>query len=180
MNFKLFKNLPPESKLWVFAADQSFSREQNETIYKNLTGFVNEWSTHGVKNDTEFYILYNRIVLIAASNADCGGASGCSIDSLNNFMKKLGNDLNLNFFNRMQILYLDTEKHTGLETLSEHVYSDIISTDLQALTEKFANKEIDENTKVINLAVSTVSGFYNDFVQPVKKTWIAKHLLTEA
>jgi hypothetical protein len=179
MNFKLFKNLLPESKVWIFAADKAFSREENEIIYTSTNTFLSEWNSHGTKNDAEFYILYNRILVVSAANADCGNASGCSIDTLNNYIKELGENLHINFFNRLQILYVATENHTGLETNSEHVYSSLNALQLSELKNAFLNKEIDENTKIINTAVSTVETFYSSFIQPIKQSWLANHILEE-
>jgi hypothetical protein len=50
-------------------------------------------------------VLLNRFVIIAADE-DRLAASGCSIDSSVRFIKQLGQEFNLDFFNRLMVYVL--------------------------------------------------------------------------
>jgi hypothetical protein len=51
---------------------------------------------------------------VLCANEDFVSASGCSIDSSVHFVKSLGNELHVDFFNRMNVLIFEGENQTKL------------------------------------------------------------------
>ena len=105
-------NLPATSKIWLYAADRSFGQEEREAIQQKLDGFTNTWSSHEMPMQAMTTVLYHRIVVIALNEA-FNAVSGCGIDKSVSLIKELGEAMNCNFFNRMQVLVLENEELTA-------------------------------------------------------------------
>jgi hypothetical protein len=53
--------------------------------------------------------LYNQLIVLSVDDSSLG-ASGCSIDSSVKFIKELGTELKVDFFNRMYVLISNGEE----------------------------------------------------------------------
>jgi hypothetical protein len=97
-----FPNFSNAARVWVYQADRPFEEEEILGIQNALTAFVDDWSAHGAKLKAEGLVLSKyHIALAVEGNV---AASGCSIDASVRFVKKLGEKLCLDFFNRLKLL----------------------------------------------------------------------------
>jgi hypothetical protein len=66
---------------------------------KFLNEQISSWAAHGAPLAGAFEIFYNRFVIVAVDET-YNGTSGCSIDASTGWLKKLGMELDINFFDR--------------------------------------------------------------------------------
>jgi hypothetical protein len=92
------------SRVWVYQADRFLTVEEEGNIASKLVDFLNGWASHGASLDSAFEIKYSRFVVVAVDEAKAL-ASGCGIDKLVHFFQEIGRELNIDFFNRMQVVY---------------------------------------------------------------------------
>lgn len=102
-SYNLFESLGNASKVWLYLAERRLSDEEVRFTLENLSGFNVTWSAHGKKLNSNATVLFNHIIVLAVDET-FELASGCSIDSSVHVIKKIGSALNVDFFNRMNVL----------------------------------------------------------------------------
>ena len=88
-----FKSLNKNSRVWVFQSVTLIDDYIVETIKEKLILFLSKWKSHQNNVKSSFEIISNTFIIIAADDNNL--VSGCSIDSLVNFVKELENSHNL-------------------------------------------------------------------------------------
>jgi hypothetical protein len=102
----LFPELPPNARVWIYCSHRVLSEDDTEKMAFKLSTFITNWASHGSAMKADATILMNRFLVIAADE-DRLAASGCSIDSTVRFIKELGQDFNVDFFDRLKV-YVST------------------------------------------------------------------------
>lgn len=132
-NFKhLFPDLTPDSRIWIYTSDRVLTEEESKRIKDQLALFVQKWSTHGSTMKACSDVLLERFIVIAADENHLA-ASGCSIDSSVRFIKDIGQEFKINFFDRMKV-YAMTSKgivqvpYHSLKELSGLYFDPLIQT----------------------------------------------------
>lgn len=97
------QELPDHSKVWLYQADRPFSTTEKEWMKEVLPKFIGEWAAHGTKLAAAGEIVGDYHIVLAVDET-AYGASGCSIDTSVRFIKGLGDELEINFFNRLNML----------------------------------------------------------------------------
>ncbi len=121
-NFKdLFPELPSDARVWIYCSDRVLDVEESKTITDKLASFIHRWSTHGSAMKASSGILLDRFIVIAADEQRLA-ASGCSIDSSVRFIKELGAQFNINFFDRLKVYVLTSD---GIIRAPYHSISEI-------------------------------------------------------
>lgn len=92
-----------DARLWVFVGDRKMSATEITWLNESLTRFVSSWQTHGKALDAVGFVLHDAAIAIVA-NEHAVKASGCSMDKINHFVKEAGSQLNIDFFQRMNVL----------------------------------------------------------------------------
>jgi hypothetical protein len=97
-----FPKFSSEAKIWIYQANKALDKSMQLEIGQKLKSFVEEWAAHGTKLQADAEVVDEyRIVLCTDGSIE---ASGCSIDSSVRFVKGLGQNYNIDFFNRLQVL----------------------------------------------------------------------------
>jgi hypothetical protein len=156
-----FEQLPPHARVWIYQADRAFSTDEEKIISSTLTNFCLQWAAHGNPLRTSFQIQYHRFVILAVDESSAG-ASGCSIDGSVRVLKELGDQLNINFFDRTQIAFLiDGEIKTHL---------------LSELNSLFESAKLAASTLTFNNLVPTKEEWEANWKSTVEKSWLIKYL----
>lgn len=100
--------MPDSSRVWVYQGDRFLSQDEEVVISTKLMEFLNSWASHGAQLDSAFEVKYSRFVVVAVDE-EKALASGCGIDKLVHFFQDAGKALNVDFFNRMQVVYRDKD-----------------------------------------------------------------------
>lgn len=132
----LFPNLPGSSRVWVYQSQTKMSLEVQEAIQAKLAVFVQGWAAHGNELFGAAEIIDDYFIVLAVDESKVP-ASGCSIDTSVHFIRQIGQDFQLDFFNRMNILIIenDTPKIIHFNDISNYSDSIVYNPLVQSLGE---------------------------------------------
>ena len=100
------ESLAPESRVWIYGAERALNREETKLVRDRAREFVANWESHARDLTAGADVLHNRFLVLAVDETQAE-ASGCSIDGSVNFVKALGAEIGVDFFNRMRFSYRD-------------------------------------------------------------------------
>jgi hypothetical protein len=106
---QLFPNLPEHSRVWLYLADRKLDATEENFLNEKLTEFLGTWAAHNKKLICNGTLLFSQYLVLAV-NEDIESASGCSIDSSVRFVKSLGHELKIDFFNRLKVLVIENNE----------------------------------------------------------------------
>jgi len=153
---KNLNDLPDHSRVWIYQANQKLSKEQIAHINSSALAFLDSWAAHGADLDAALEVVYDQFVVLSVDE-NVASATGCSIDKSVHFFQKLGNELNVDFFNRLLVAF-KAEDSIKLLPMSE--FEDLLKAD--KLTEK---------TLVFNNLVTTLGEYRTNWEVEVKDSW---------
>lgn len=156
-----FSKFPPESKLWVYAANRALSSQEVLLIQSSLDDFIKTWTAHEMPMNAVARVLYNQLIVIALDETQFA-VSGCGIDKSVKLMKDLGAQHGIDFFDRMLVL---VKSGDGLETFHK-----------QSLQMALDQGLFDENTMVFNPVASNLGDFLNKAFVKLSEFWMAPQL----
>lgn len=160
--FTEYKNLPNNSRVWIYQSDREFTSQEVEFISEKAIEFINNWTRHGDDLKGSFTIKYNQFLVLAVDES-FNNVSGCSIDSSVRFVQQLQNELQLDLMNKMNVTFKDNE-NINLVKLSDF--------------QKFAkDKKVTSETIVFNNMVNTKEDFENNWEIPAKESWHKRFLV---
>ena len=106
---QLFPNLPVHSRVWLYLSDRKLDSKEENFLNEKLTEFLGTWAAYNKKLVCDGTLLFSQYLVLAV-NEDIESASGCSIDSSVRFVKNLGQELNVDFFNRLKVLVIENNE----------------------------------------------------------------------
>ncbi len=160
--FTEYKNLPNNSRVWIYQSDREFTNNEVELISAKAEEFINSWTRHGDNLKGSFTIKYKQFLVLAVDES-FNNVSGCSIDSSVRFVQQLESELQLDLMNKMNITFKDDE-HINLVKLSDF--------------QRFAKEQkITQETIVFNNMVNTKEDFENNWEVPAKQSWHKRFLI---
>ena len=151
-----FNEICDSSRIWIFQSDLKIENNKIELIKNELEKFLIQWSSHGKELQCSYEIKYNLFIIIAVDSS-VNNATGCSVDSLTNFILKIQEDNNINFFNRLSIAY-NIENEIKLDNLSN-------------IKDMIKDKKFSQETIVYNNLVKTKKEYINGWKVPALKSW---------
>ena len=150
-------NLAPNSRVWIYQANKFLSAEEQEKISTEMKLFVQGWASHG----NELYgdcTVESDLFLMVGADEFKSPTSGCSLDALTRKVKALGDELSIDFFNRLNIAYEDASTKIHLVSLEE--FKNLMRSD-----------DITEQTIVYNNLIETVAELDENWRTKVKNSW---------
>lgn len=154
-----FENMPNHSRVWVYQTDRKLSDKESEIIQTTLNEQISQWAAHGAPLAGACKIMYNRFIIIAADEQQ-NATSGCSIDASTNWLKSIGAELNINFFDRSIAYLSDNEVHAIA---------------IAQIKEAITNGLINADTIIFNNLVNTLIDFKNHWKVPALESWLKKY-----
>jgi hypothetical protein len=160
--FTEYKNLPHNSRVWIYQADREFTDTEMDFIALKAEDFINQWTRHGDDLKGSFTFKYKQFLVLAVDES-FNNVSGCSIDSSVRFVQALEKELNLDLMNKMNITFKDNDR-INLVKLSDF--------------QRFAKEQkVTSDTIVFNNMVNTKEAFENNWEIPVKESWHKRFLV---
>ena len=98
-----FENLHSESKVWIYSSDRELTPNEVDFLQNEANTFVNDWAAHGSGLKANALVYKGRFLILAVDESEVN-ASGCSIDTSVKFIKAVGSELKVDFFNRMNLV----------------------------------------------------------------------------
>ena len=106
-----FNTTADQSRIWIYAAEQKLTNNQENYILKSISNHLNNWEAHKVPLLAGVTILENHFIIIALDETK-NGASGCSIDTLQNKIQEIEKELSVSLLNRLNVFCrIDDEIH---------------------------------------------------------------------
>lgn len=97
-----FNTTSEQSRIWIYAAEQKLTNKQEVYILKSISKHLQDWKAHKVPLTAGVTILENHFVVVALDESK-NGASGCSIDTLQNKIQDLEKELSVSLMNRLNV-----------------------------------------------------------------------------
>jgi hypothetical protein len=152
-------SFPENARVWIYAGDKQVPEEITGDIYNKILAFTKEWSSHQQALKATGGLLHNYFVVFVVDDG-YNKPGGCSIDSSVRFIRNLGTELNIDFFNRNIFYYLQDEKVKAIRREDLH----------QAIEDK----QINDNTLFFDNLVQTKSQFQKEWLKEFKDSWQKK------
>jgi hypothetical protein len=154
-----FDDLPDSARIWVYGADRDLNDDEEQKLLGAVDEFLSRWAAHGVP-------LYNarrwdeaRFLTIGVDSTK-EGASGCSIDGLYRALKALEPSLGAHIVTSGLVYYRGRDGNVHSVTRDE--FSDLA-----------ARGEIDGNSEVYDLSVTSLNEWRSRFKSRAKDSWHA-------
>ncbi len=147
-----FPQLASDSRVWVYQSNRPFSENEKVQLTEAFKVFVDSWAAHGSKLVADATIIGDYFVVLAVDEKTAM-ASGCSIDSSVKFIKTIGQQFNIDFFNRLKLV-VQKENETKMIAFS----------DLGQY----------EDWKIYNTLVNTLDLLNSSFLIPVSESELFK------
>ena len=151
-----FDKISDESRIWIFQSNRLISNSDIESLQNKIESFLISWTSHGNKLIVSSKIEYNLFIIIALDQSQ-SSASGCSIDKLVSFIKKLEDQFSISLLDRLAISYKDNNKISVVR--------------LDDFKRKILEKKIDNSTIVFNNLINLKSDLANNWEVPLSKSW---------
>lgn len=152
-----FEQMPPNARLWVYAANRKLNSTEQELITAKGVDFVMGWTAHQQQLKAAFTILHD-IFLVIAVDENHNEVSGCGIDKSVHFMQEIDREYNINLFNRIQIELL--------------VNDDVMLTNKQKLAVMLQEGAVNEQTIMFNKTVTNKDSFDTHFQLTLSQSWV--------
>jgi hypothetical protein len=112
-----FTQLASDSRVWVYQSNRPFSENEKGQLTEAFKVFIDSWAAHGSKLVADATIIGDYFVVLAVDEKTAM-ASGCSIDSSVKFIKTIGQQFNIDFFNRLKLV-VQKENETKMIAFSD-------------------------------------------------------------
>ena len=148
--------LPASSRVWIYQADRPLTDTELDKCVEVFDAFMSQWNTHGTQLAAGYQICYERFIILAV-NETHQYASGCSIDSSVKQLRALGNEFGTDFFNRLVIVYRNTNGLTQLP--------------MADFEQQLKSGELSEETIVFNNLIQTKQELNENWETTVSNSW---------
>ena len=157
-----FASLPDSARVWVYGADKPLSSDATNHLLEKTDRFLKGWKAHGVDLHSSRDWSDGRFLTIAVDQ-EREGASGCSIDVLFRALKGLEKQLGANLVTSGLVYFRGRDGEIKAVTREE--FTDLAS-----------KGEIDGQTEVFDLSVTTLGEWRGRFRSKVEDSWHASLL----
>jgi hypothetical protein len=96
------ENLAPQDQIWVYQADRKISPDEEAFFLKEMGLFFEEWQSHGEQLLGTAQV-FDEVNLIVGVKQPQGKLCGGSADSLFRYVKSMGKNKGIDFFNRLKV-----------------------------------------------------------------------------
>ena len=157
-----FNKMPDYARVWVYQANKKLPDLEVRKIQQILEDQINNWAAHGADLAGSVQVLHNRFVIVAVDELQ-NQVSGCSIDASTRWLKDIGVEMNIDFFDRSVVFLQNNELQTvEINKIKSLVIDDILTPD----------------TLIFNNLVSNIKEFKNNWNIKASDSWMKRHFHT--
>lgn len=165
-----YKHLLPEefaaeSRVWVYQSSRLFMLSEALDIEDLINKFTAEWRSHGAEVSAYGNLLFGQFLILMADERQ-SQVSGCSTDSSVRFVKDLGERFKVDFFNRTNLAFVVKDRIQMLP-MNQVQYA-------------IDNGFITPDTLYFNNLVQTKGELENNWIIPVKDSWLRNRIAVRA
>jgi len=151
-----FKELPNESRIWIYQSNRPFTEEEVMQLNEEVAQFLKQWTAHGANLNAGFEIKYKRFIIIGLDQSQ-QGATGCSIDASVHFIQELEKKYEVDLLDKMNVSFKQGEFIA---------YKPLI--DFKKIVK---NRSVSPKTIVFNNLVNTKDEYLNEWEIPLEESW---------
>ena len=155
-----FEQFHPNSRIWVYQADRELTASEIHDAEKKIQQFASQWQVHGAAANAMGELLFGRFVMFAVDENT--PASGCSIDGSVQFVKQLGNEFQVDFFNRLLICFVHPQSNK-IESLPMAEFKKQVKTG-----------EITKSVILFDNTITTLKQLDGEWMIPASESWLFK------
>jgi len=156
-----FNVLPESSRVWIYQASRSFTKEELKELGQELDAFIEDWTAHGSDLQAGYEIRYNRFIVLALDQS-LTAASGCSIDASVHFILQLEKKYNVELLDKMNVSYKQGE-FVAYKALN----------DFKKMAKQ---KAVSMNTIVFNNLVTNKGEYLEHWEVPASESWHSRFM----
>lgn len=161
-----YKELLPEdfsdhSRVWIYQSNRLFSLSEALQIEQHLENFLANWKAHGVPVKGFATLFLGQFIILMADETDVH-VSGCSTDSSVHFIKEIERLYQVQLFDRQLLGFVIKDKIQVLP--------------LNQIDYALKNRFINGDTLYFNNTVLTKKEMSDNWLIPVKQSWLSKKL----
>ena len=157
----LDESFSPDSRVWIYQSSRLFTINEALAIEDLLNDFTAKWLSHGEPVKGAGYLFFGQFIILMADEK-ATGVSGCSTDSSVRLIKDIEQRFGVNMFDRVTLAFAVKDK-VQLLPLSQLQYA-------------FDNRFIDSHTLYFNNLVQTKAELENNWLVPIKDSWLSKKI----
>jgi len=151
-----FNTLPEDARIWIYQSSRIFTEQEIKILEREVADFIDVWTRHGDAIKGGFSILYKQFLVLAIDESHAT-ASGCSIDSSVNFIKKTEERFSVDMLNKLNLSY--------------KVGEEIFILNLADFQKAVETNKITSQTIVFNNMVQTKADLLDKWEVPANKSW---------
>jgi len=152
----------PDSKVWIYQSNRLFTINEALEIEDMSKAFTSSWLSHGSTVKGAGYLFFGQFIILMADEK-ATGVSGCSTDSSVRLIKEIEQRFGVNMFDRTTLAFIVKDK-VQLLPLSQLQYA-------------FDNGFINSHTLYFNNLVQTKDELENNWIIPIKDSWLSKKIV---
>ena len=145
-----FHTLPEQARIWVYASEKALTQNQQAYILNYISEHLKGWNAHKEPLTAGVTILENHFIVVALDE-NKNGASGCSIDTLQNTIQKIEKELTFSLMNRLNVFCRIDNK-------------------IQCIPSFKLGSLADKDTLFYDLTILTKSDL-NTYLKPISEGW---------
>jgi len=161
-----FEKLPDSARVWVYGADRVLDNTAEVTLLGEVDNYLTTWTAHGVPLSAARDWRSARFLTIAVDQEQAG-ASGCSIDGLFRAIKSLEQLLGASIVTSGLIFFRGKDGEIRSVTRDE-------------FGELGASGEVDADTEVFDLSVTSLGEWRSRFASRAGDSWHSALLAARA
>lgn len=159
-----FASLPPDARVWVFAASRALDDDEATRLLAPVDAYLAQWKAHGAPLTVGRDWRDARFLAVGVDQ-HTAGASGCSIDALYRTLQQLEGTLGTSLVAGGRVFW------RGGDGIVQGGTRD-------AFAAAAARGEITRETPVFDTTVATVARYAEAFECPAAGSWHAQLLPT--
>ncbi|AHF14434.1 hypothetical protein [Niabella soli] len=149
----------PYSRVWVYQSSRLLSLSEALEADELIRDFAKAWVSHNDEVKAAGYLFFGQFVVLMADETHVT-VSGCSTDSSVRFIKKLGEHYKVDFFDRQNLAFVKKNK---IEIIP-----------LQQVKHALTGNILTPDSLYFNNLVLNKAELENDWIIPIKNSWLAK------
>lgn len=149
--------LEDSARVWLYQANRELTYDEIDIVRPAIYEFAQNWVSHNNSLLSYGNIFHRRFIGLFVDESASSGASGCSIDTSVQLVRSLGDQIGVDFFDRMSFCYLEDEE----------IYQ-ITPTEL---AEKYKNGQINDDTLFFDHLVKHKGAFIKSWLKPLGESW---------
>jgi len=149
----------PQSKLWIYQANRTFTMGELFQIEEVLEQFIASWKSHGADVKGFGTVLYGQFIILMADESSTT-VGGCSTDSSVRVIKEIEKMTNVSLFNR--------------ELLAFWVKERVQTIPMAQVGYALENGLLQPDTLYFNNLVNNKADMESKWMQPISEGWLGK------